>query len=648
MKKRISSKRNLHQSDSQKKPLENEPHIQGTIIVHPRGFGFVNRKAPLQDVFIPKHMINGAVDGDTVSIELFEGSKSTKGPEGRVVSIKTRARSHVVGTVANHFDKKCEVFAPLLGPQSSVVCVLEKKSDCKIGDRVSVEILQWGHKEKPAEGKIINVIGSVNTPADDIPYILAETELRQKFPQEAIDQARQYGKRVTPKDIEGRVDLRTCECVTIDPDTAKDFDDAVSVEEGQNSFRVGVHIADVSYYVHEGSPLDKEAYLRCNSTYFPNTCIPMLPGELSENLCSLKPNVARLAVSVFFTVDHEGHTSDWKIERTVIKSKKRFSYKEAKQVLDGTTASPFAPLLHRMVNVCKLLKLDRKRRGSVELYVPELLIRIDDKGNPVGTEVVEYDITHQMIEEFMLKANEIVAIELKNRGKNVSYRVHEEPDEDSLRDFSTLVNAYGFSLPLLPSSHDIQKFFYENEKSPHAPYLAISYIKSMRLAVYSPDNIGHYGLGLEHYCHFTSPIRRYIDIVIHRLLLEEGATKEILEEICSTASDKERISAKAEGSVLKIKKLRYLQAMFKENPDRQYKGIITRVKPFGIYFDIQELMLEGFLHVSNLGDDYYAYDDSRTKLIGTRYGDEFFAGNAVYVRLVEIDLILGEAQWVLE
>jgi ribonuclease R len=247
--KRPSLRQNVSKAVPEPTDVEKKSFFEGTIIVHPRGFGFVNRKAPLQDIFIPKQLINGAVDGDTVNVEIFENSKSTKGPEGKVASIKTRARNRVVGTVSTHSDKKCEVYAPLLGAQSFVVCNLKKKSACKIGDRVSVAILQWGHREKPAEGELLSVIGSVNTPLDDVPYILAETEIRQKFPEDAIEQAKQYGKRVTPKDIEGRLDLREFECVTIDPDTAKDFDDAVSVEERSNSFRVGVHIADVSYYV---------------------------------------------------------------------------------------------------------------------------------------------------------------------------------------------------------------------------------------------------------------------------------------------------------------------------------------------------------------------------------------------------------------
>lgn len=622
-----------------------ETIVRGSISVHPRGFGFVNQPGPQEDIFIPKAMINGAVDGDTVDVVTNLTTFSEKGPEGRVVAIIERKRTQIAGTVIHSDSKKATIYSNLLGEMHPIECPLPPNFKVKRGDRVILDVISWGQKKEPESCCIARVIGNVKDPASDLPFVIAESNIRHEFPKDVTDEAKSFGTRVKHSDLKGRTDLKDLECVTIDPDTAKDFDDAISVETIGTTYRVGVHIADVSYYVRQKSALDLEARMRCNSTYFPNTCIPMLPPELSENLCSLKPNVSRLAVSVFFNITENGETTDWEITRSVIKSKKRFTYKEAKAVLDGRVKSPYEQLLRAMVIVCNLLKQRRAERGSVQLYVPELLVKVDENGIPTGMELVEYDITHQMVEEFMLKANEIVAIHLGRMGKDVSYRVHEEPAEESLRDFAALATAFGFTLPPLPSPQDIQRFFMEIESSPQASYLAVCYIKSMRLACYSPDNIGHYGLSLEHYCHFTSPIRRYIDTIIHRLLLEDGPTREELAKICQDASEKERISARAEGSLITIKKLRYLELQRRQHPHRRYRAIITSVKPFGIFFDIVDVMIEGFLHVSELEDDYFMFDDSRSLLWGCDYGITYRSGDHIIVQCTDVDILMQEASW---
>jgi ribonuclease R len=622
-----------------------ETIVRGTISVHPRGFGFVNQPSPHEDIFIPKTMINGAVDGDTVDIATNLTAFSEKGPDGRVVAVVERKRRQIIGTVVECKGKKASIYSALLGEMHPIECHLNSTDTVKIGDRVVLDVTQWGQKKEPTTCSLSRILGNVKDTRVDLPFVILESGVRHEFSQDIIDEAKRFGTRVKPSDIKGRVDLRDLECVTIDPDTAKDFDDAISLELVGNAYRVGVHIADVSHYVRPKSALDIEASLRCNSTYFPNTCIPMLPKELSENLCSLKPNVARLTVSVFFNITESGETSGWEIVRSVIKSKKRFTYKQAKAILDGKVKSAHAQLLKNMVHVCQFLKSRRSERGSVQLYVPELIVKVDENGKPLGMELVEYDITHQMVEEFMLKANEIVAIHLGRHGKDVTYRVHEEPAEESLKDFSTLVSAFGFHLPPVPSPYDIQGFFKEIEGSPHASYLAICYIKSMRLACYSPDNIGHYGLSLEHYCHFTSPIRRYIDVIIHRLLFEDGPDKETLAKICQDASEKERISSRAEGSLITIKKLRFLEQERKKAPKREYKAIITTVKPFGIFFDIVDVMIEGFLHVSELEDDYFLFDDSLSQLCGRNSGITYHSGDHIIVMCDKVDIMMQEASW---
>lgn len=632
-------------------PIELKSHeklYQGQISVHPRGFGFVNLPSPFQDIFIPKPQLNGAIDGDTVEVLVDESVFSPKGPEGKITKILKRDKTKFVATIISCSNKQAELYCSLFSSIAQPLTVPLLWHDKKLarGDRVVFSVEEWD-KGIPKQISLVDHFGSINDPSSDISFAMHENNLPFSFPPEAEQEAQAMGKRVTAKDLIDRVDLRSIECITIDPDTAKDFDDAISLEKIGSRYRLGVHIADVSHYVQQGTAIDKEAVKRSNSTYFPGKCLPMLPPSLSENLCSLKPNVNRLTVSIFMDIDEQGDTLSWEISRSVIRSKKRLTYKEAKAILDGERKSTLKPFLNLMVEVALLLKKRRSQRGSVQLYMPELVVRVDKDGKPTGMERIEYDITHQMIEEFMLKANEMVAIHLNREGKEISYRVHEEPSSESLRDFSSLVSSFGFHLPQTPDPHDIQKLFQEIENQECCQYLAICYIKSMRLACYSPDNIGHYGLSLEHYCHFTSPIRRYVDLVIHRLLFEPAITKENIQSLCLAASERERISSRAEGSVISMKKLRLLSDILKEEKDRTFEAIVTRIKPFGIYFDVVEFMLEGFIHISELEDDYFIYNDYTSSLNGRFKGYDWKAGNSLLVKCESTDLILGDARWVL-
>ncbi len=619
--------------------------VQGKIKVHPRGFGFVQPDDGTDDIFIPKPYVGGAIDLDTVSVEIT--AVQERGPEGKVLQVLERNRSLLAGTIIYGAATKYEVFSSSFGDKQSINCTLDEKMHDvpAIGDRVLVAISEWGSKQARPQGSITKIIGSIKDPSSDIPFAICDLQIPHIFPKNVVEEAKGFGDRVTPKEIVGRLDLRELNCFTIDPDTAKDFDDAVSLEKTKTGYRLGVHIADVSHYVKEGSALDKEARNRCNSTYFPGVCIPMLPHELSNNLCSLREGVNRLTVSVFINLKHDGSLIDWEISRSVIRSKKRLTYKQAKEILDGKRKSSLKPILEEMVVVAKLLQEKRSERGSVQLCMPELIIKVDKDGVPTGTERVEYDITHQLIEEFMLKANEVVAIHLSREGKNVSFRIHEEPAQENLDDFAALVTAFGFNLNKKPTPYDIQNFFLSIEGSPHAQYLASCYIRSMRLATYSPDNIGHYGLSLEHYCHFTSPIRRYVDTIIHRLLCDGNIDRKDIEEISKKSSDRERTSARAEMSVVQLKKLRLIQDMKKKGELKTVMAIITRVKPFGFFFDIMDYMLEGFAHISEIGDDYYTYVEAKSRMMGMDTGETFSSGDKIYVELKGVDLIRAEATW---
>ncbi|HNA62892.1 MAG TPA: ribonuclease R, partial [Rhabdochlamydiaceae bacterium] len=422
--------------------------------------------------------------------------------------------------------------------------------------------------------------------------------------------------------------------------------DALSITKDKKEiYHLGVHIADVAHYVERGSPLDLEAAKRSNSTYFPGYCLPMLPHELSDNLCSLQPNVIRLTVSVLMSFDKSGSLLDYRITRSYIKSAKRFTYEEAKEVLDGNLKSPHLQALELMVELCKLLKNKRYERGSIDFSMPDLMIVVDDKGHPHQMKRVEYDITHQLVEEFMLKANETVAKHLAENKKPVVFRIHEEPSKDDFTDFYAMARSFGFSLPNAPTQQDIQTLFEKAKKSPHAGQLAVGFIRSMKLAYYSPDNVGHYGLALDYYCHFTSPIRRYTDLVIQRLLFNEEGKDLDLEKIAQQCSDRERVSFRAESSVKMLKKLRLLDRWMKDDPNEVYEAVVTRIKPFGLFFDLSHLMLEGFLHISELENDYFVFNAQQNALIGRTSGKTHIAGETIKVQPIAIDLIFLESRW---
>jgi ribonuclease R len=392
--------------------------------------------------------------------------------------------------------------------------------------------------------------------------------------------------------------------------------------------------------------LDKEALARCNSTYLPGTCVPMLPEALSNELCSLKPKVIRLTQSVFAEFDPHGDLIQFEIARSAIKSAKRFTYNEALEVIEKKKRSKHAPLLKRMVDFCYLLKQKRMERGSIDFSMPDNVIIIDAKGVPQHIETVQYDITHQMIEEFMLKANELVAIHLNKKGKSLIYRVHEQPTAESFQDFYAFARSCGFKIPAQPTHRDIQKLFQEAKTSPLLPQLSVGFIRSMRLAAYSPENIGHYGLALEHYCHFTSPIRRYTDLIIQRLLFDELPEDTDLQKIATGCSDKERVSFRAESSVKILKKLRLADRFFQEDPTKIYPAVVTKVKPFALFFEVEQFCLEGSFHISEIGNDFYEYNPTKMSFHGRRSGKTFHTGQTIFVRLVKVDFLTRIATWI--
>jgi ribonuclease R len=614
-----------------KKKVSKQPEIAtGVIRIHPRGFGFLipdAREMFPEDVFIPRHATLGAVDGDYVEVSVNVLWISEKGPEGRVAKILRRGRSHLAGIVS-YVGKKEQIYAyvPLLGEDQSMRIIPSDERQLKVGDRIIIHVKDWGGKKRNPLGEMSSYIGHISDPSCDIAAAIEEFELTSDFPESALEEAKAFGTHVSTADLKQREDLRSLNCLTIDPDTAKDFDDALSLkQEKDGTYYLGVHIADVSHYVKPESALDFEARQRCNSVYFPGSVLPMLPHQLSSHLCSLKAGVNRLTISVFVTIDAEGNVLDYQIKRSVIRSKKRFTYKEAKNVLDGIQTSPFASDLALMVKLCMLLKKKRALRGCIEFTLPDLSLDLDDTGHVKKVSIVEYDISHQLVEEFMLLANEIVATHMGKQGKPLAYRIHEEPNVENIRDFAQTASSIGFKIPPNPTAEELQALFDEARQTPFGQFLATAFIRSMKLASYSTQNIGHYGLGLEYYTHFTSPIRRYIDLIVHRALFNEHADAEALEDQAVKCSEKERLSAKAEASVILLKKLRYLEAR-RQKKVSVYEAVIVTIKPFGFFFELKEILYEGFLPLPDLSLEI---------------------GSKIVVRLEAVDLVTRQTDWTL-
>lgn len=633
-----------------KSPKLNPQTIEGVIHIHSKGFGFVVPSDPKlfpDDIFIPKHLKKNAVDGDFVKVQIRPDKKNDKGPEGSVLSIVKRAKGHFVGIVWVINPKGNYIlYVQSLGNNKPAFVKKKKGDSYKIGDRLFLEVIDWGDENDPVHCKVLEKIGSICNPKTDIPAAIKDFGIRSDLPKSLLKEVKAFPKQVSKKDLKDRLDLTSLETFTIDPTTAKDYDDALSLSKDQKGYHLAVHIADVSHYVKPGSALDEEAQKRSNSTYFPGLCTPMLPEALSNHLCSLKEKEIRLSISLLIDFDLEGTVIDTKIEKAYIYSQKRFTYQEVKEILDGKRPSQHLSTLKLMEELCLLLKKKRFDRGSVDLALPEIVIQVDKKGKPYGFEIIEYDISHQIVEEFMLKANEIVANYFVTQDMPSVFRIHEVPSSEVLEDFYSLARSLGFALPNQPTQEDIQKLFTLAKKTPHVQRLSIAFIRSMKLAIYSHENIGHYGLALENYCHFTSPIRRYSDLVVHRLLFDTNRPLNF-DQIARSCSEKERISFKAEMNVILMKKLRLLDSYQKEDPNRIYQGVISKIKPFGFFFEAGPLQIEGFIHISEIRDDYYNFNPKSQTLIGQNSGKSFKIGEPLEVFLSEIDLITLESKWTL-
>ena len=618
--------------------------IEGTISIHPHGFGFLvpsEKYAIWDEVFIPKSVTQKAMSGDVVKV-IIKGLDS-KGPEGVVKEIISKSRDEIACTIlAFNSDGSLRVDSPAHSRTHDIWFEKQPKKDLSIGDRVILKVIDWGKEEDdPWQAVLKKCIGSIYSSKTDIPYAVEAYHVRSVFEEEILEEALSFGSRVKKKDMEGRKDLRDLVTFTIDPVTAKDFDDAISIRPYKGGYELYVHIADVSHYVVEGGLIDQEAKLRCNSTYFPGICVPMLPPALADNLCSLKPQVNRLAVSTRIILDKDGQVEKYHFMRSVIRSDYRMTYGRVRSLLEGKGHSPVLTQLEWLKDLCLKRKEIRSSRGVLDLSLPALIPSLDQAGDISNFDIEPYDLSHQMVEELMVLNNNLVAEALYERYSEALYRVHEPPSPEKLQAYNELLSRFGFKLskdePITQSIVD------EFSSMEIGPYLCAQYIKSMKIARYAVDSLGHFGLHLDHYSHFTSPIRRYADLICHRLLFDGDFDINRLQKQALECSEKERVSEKAEKAVLRIKKLRYLKKLSQED-SILLPGMITEIKPFGVIVEIPSLQIDSFVHVSDLNMGYFHYNQG-AKRLELDNGMCIVVGSSCEVELKSVDLLNERAVW---
>ncbi len=626
--------------------------IAGKLSIHPAGYGFLSPETPGEpDVFIAAENIGTAMHGDRVVARISPDTPygRIKGRrEGRVIRILERAHDTIVGTLqrSRNFyyvvpDDPRFVHDVYVHPNRD----RGQQASANVGDKVVVRLEAWESRHINPEGEIIEVLGAASAPGVDMLSIIRKFHLRAEFPKDVLDQAERIPEKIDSRQLEGREDLRKEFIVTIDPDDARDFDDAVQVEKTNSGWRLGVHIADVAAYVEPGSPLDREARRRGNSVYLPDRVIPMLPERLSNGVCSLKPGVDRLTHSVFLHFDKNGVAKSARFTRSVIRSAHRFTYKQAYAILKSPRRDQLGERLHLSWELAALLRRKRFEHGGLDLDFPEVKVWVDKQGHPVKLERVENDESHQLIEEFMLAANEAVARELKKRAVPTVYRVHENPDPEKLAEYRELVLSFNYRVGDLTHRGELQRLLELIGGKPEEQALKIALLKSLKRARYSAQPLGHYGLAKANYLHFTSPIRRYADLVVHRALGRDTAARRHdqlgMAEIASIAehiSTTERNAADAEIDAAQMKKLEFFQRQLDERNPQIFRAAVVDVRNYGLMVELPDALITGLVHVSSLTDDFYLFEPARRQLIGRRSRKRFSVGDQLSVFVARVDI----------
>jgi len=623
----------------------------GRLQMNERGFGFLVPTDPAEpDFYVGGEDTGTAFHGDLVLARIKEqhGRQRDSRQRGEVVKVLQRKRRQLVGTL-----RKTPMFYYVLPDETKIphdICVPAPEGVPPLGQKVVVELKEWPDRRKPPEGVITEVLGAPDAPGVDLISIIRKHDLPTSFPEKVEQEAADISALIPASEIAMREDFRKIFTLTIDPDDAKDFDDALSYRILPNGdFEIFIHIADVSHYVPTGSALDIEARMRGNSVYLVDRVIPMLPEKLSNGICSLQPHVDRLVKTAIVTLDQRGETKSFRFAAGVIHSAKRFTYKEAFAQLKKPATTPLACDLHALNGMAQTLRKRRFAKGALDLDFPEVKVRVDDLGIPTHLEKNENDISHQLIEEFMLLANEVVALELKRRGRPGLYRIHENPDPDRLQEFRAQAKSMGFPCGDLTQRGEIQKLLNRVRGQAGESVVKIGLLKSLKRAMYSPKPLGHYGLSKLNYTHFTSPIRRYSDLVVHRVLFGHGrdnatgaASSDFnydgLSRLALHLSNTERAAAEAEQESVKLKKLEYFDRQAHATKRTSFQALIQEVRSSGLLVQLPEFVIQGMVPLSGLQGDLFVFNPQRLELHGQRTKITLRAGQSLQVEVARVDL----------
>lgn len=629
-----------------------EKKITGTFQAHPKGFGFVSVEGEKEDIFIPESETNGAMHMDTVEISVSPAVTGRR-REGKVLHVLERGMKQVVCTYQLN---KNFGFAVPDNPKfgSDIFIPLERSKGAVNGHKVVVEITQYGKNGKNPEGKVVEILGHINDPGVDILSIVRAYGLPVEFDPKVMTQVEHVAKPVSEADMAGRMDLRDWQMVTIDGEDAKDLDDAVSLTMDHENYILGVHIADVSNYVQEHSALDTEALKRGTSVYLVDRVIPMLPHALSNGICSLNQGEERLALSCIMTVNPKGEIIDQTITESVICVNRRMTYTNVKKILADhdpevmAEYEPLVPMFEKMAELAAILRKKRMKRGSIDFDFPETKVILDKNGNPVDIRPYDRNVATKLIEDFMLAANETVAAEYYWRELPFVYRTHEQPDSEKIQKLSTFINNFGYSLHIGSDEvhpKELQKLLEKIDGTSEEPLISRLTLRSMKQARYTVENTGHFGLAADCYCHFTSPIRRYPDLQIHRIIKDSlrgrlgekriGHYTQILPEVAKHASEMERRADEAERETIKLKKVQYMENHIGET----FAGVISGVAEYGFFVELENTV-EGLVRVTSLTDDFYQYYEETYELVGEATNRRFKLGQQVRVTVDNCDRIM--------
>lgn len=635
--------------------------LVGTFISHPKGFGFVEIEGRSEDLYIPESGVNGAFHQDQVQVELLKGQGGRR-QEARIVKILSHGLTKVVGTYQK--SKSFGFVIPDLEKISTDIYIpAEGSKGAVTGHKVVVELTDYGDDKHKPEGRITEILGHVNDPGVDILSIVKGYDLPVEFEEKLLNQAERVGKPVSEADMAGRRDLRSLQMVTIDGEDAKDLDDAVSLTREGENYCLGVHIADVSNYVQENSALDREALNRGTSVYLVDRVIPMLPHTLSNGICSLNQGEDRLALSCLMKVNKKGEVVSYEIAETVICVDRRMSYTAVRKILEEGDPEliqeyeELVPMFQDMQELAAILRKKRRQRGSIDFDFPESKIILDQKGNPVSIEPYERNVATDLIEDFMLLANETVAQHFYWMEVPFLYRTHETPDTEKIEKLATFIHNFGYHIKIKTSDHEvhpkeIQKLLASIEGTEEEALIARLALRSMKQAKYSVECTGHFGLACACYCHFTSPIRRYPDLQIHRIIKEQlrgrlmekriDHYKEILPEVARQTSRLERRADEAERETDKLKKAQYMKHHIGETRE----GIISGITAWGIYVELPNTV-EGMIHVARQTGDYYYYKEETFEMVGRDTGRCFKLGQRLKVFVDSVDMVSKSVDFLL-